>query len=129
MTRSQVEKSAIGNRKSEIAGPHRSFTLDIVLGNVDDDVVNVDAKPLTKGLQVARGWPFRFVVRPRGQLKLEQPHRVLFDPFPDVFFEFEFGQQEGGTKGPSANDPQGARIEAGLLRPGPVECTAWRRPA
>ena len=73
---------------------HSSSPSMSVVRDVDDDVVDVDAEPVAKRLQITLGRPRRFVLGPRGQLKLEQPGGVLLDPLLNVFFQLELRQQK-----------------------------------
>ena len=75
--------------------------------------MDIHAEPFPKRLQVARLRPARLIVGPRGQLKLEQPDGVLFDPFLDVFLELEFRQKDGGAVRPGARDRQRSPVDVG----------------
>src|SRR5438874_349584 len=91
---SSSKRSSAGTSTS--SSPHQNsyriskflqfLSFDLVLGDVDDDAMNLDAKPFAERGQIAGRRPRGFVLGPRGELELEQPLDVVFDPFLHVLF-------------------------------------------
>src|SRR5438093_105307 len=107
--------------RSMCNAPSELLALDFVVRHVDDEAMDVDAEPLPERLQIAGLRPRRLVIRPRGELKLEQPGRVFLHPFQHVFFQLELGQQVRGAvrlRARDRHDPAGC---GGLVAARPVD--------
>src|SRR5215210_6621700 len=71
-----------GNRPCASASELNS--IDVFIGCVDDDAVDVDAEPFLEHRQGPFRRPARFVFGPGGELKLENPAEVFLDPLLQV---------------------------------------------